>query len=1098
MPTVKKLQFANGVVVVEPEDLTLEASTNKLPTYVDDAAYDLAHDVTEGSIYLNSTLKAPRMYLGGVWRTGIMQNNAADATKQVVLDTDGSTTGKTNTLDFNSTDNRVYTFPDATGTVVLTLGAQELEAKTIKNGFLDGTKIRNGALDVEAAGALVIGATVGANNLTLGGSTSSVQIPGNLTVSGTTTTVDTVNLEVKDKNILINKGGNDAISEGAGITVDRTGTKGSLIYKDAATNKFAIGTLGAEKDIATMFDITAANFSGVVTPANGGTGVSNNNAATLTRSGNHPVTLTTTDSTSVTLPTSGTLATTADITATNLSGIVPASKGGTGQNSTATFPSTGTVATTADITASNLTGTIVPSKGGTGVANNDAATLTRSGNHALTLTTTGVTGVTLPTSGTLASLAGSEQLTNKTLVESTIDNFIDINEEAAPAAPGAGKLRVYAKVDGKIYKKDDTGAESEVGSGGAGTGRNYLQDFYDATKVVSVSATTLAPTANRASDRDLWARSTVAGLTVQNNAVSPLRQAGDYLINSSASTIASFVETPCFSIDNADLGKPLSVEFDLTGVDASTSYDVVVVRYNNSGTYQETIVVAGNASTGSPASAQLPTGTGKFIGFFIASATSTDLYAIRLRKVAAVDDDFQVDSLFVGPGSSIQGAIVTEWQSYTPTLTNFTSAGTNASNTGRWRRVGDSMEINITMRMGSTGTASGTFYWGLPTGFTADAAKLPTGGSGIRIAPGSIVWFDRSANQFVNAVPSIDTSQNAIWAVVTGTGLPSNIESVNVPTNSDDSFSISVRLPIAEWAGSGTTTLADRAVEEYAWNNNLANADSTTKSTDEGFGPTGSRIPNVSASNKIKRVWFQSPILETDSLHLEIKWGGQWLPISATGLGPVNSATLGMAIDDSNITSTSCDVVFGSAGYGASTGVSAGLWASLGGSDNYKWRVRKVSGGAAVGYPVSARNIVGDTSGSVVPAGYIGQRLTSSGSQSGNVSGVVTVNLGTGITLTPGIWIVQARGEASAIAPRRVDIAVTNSSNVQISDSDGFTFQASVSDTSNVANANSLNTGLYNFRVAAGSTQVLKAQSIVNFPSAGGTVSILLQAIRIA
>ena len=57
---------------------------------------------------------------------------------------------------------------------------------------------------------------------------------------------------------------------------------------------------------------------------------------------------------------------------------------------------------------------IVPaSKGGTGVANNNAATLTRSGNHALTLTTTGVTDVTLPTTGTLATIAGTESLVNK-------------------------------------------------------------------------------------------------------------------------------------------------------------------------------------------------------------------------------------------------------------------------------------------------------------------------------------------------------------------------------------------------------------------------------------------------------------------------------------------------------------------------------------------------------------------------------------------------------------------------------------------------------------------------------------------------------------
>lgn len=65
--------------------------------------------------------------------------------------------------------------------------------------------------------------------------------------------------------------------------------------------------------------------------------------------------------------------------------------------------------------------TLSPVRGGTGVANNAAATLTRSGNHALTITTTGTTGVTLPTTGTLATLAGSETLTNKTLTSPVIN-----------------------------------------------------------------------------------------------------------------------------------------------------------------------------------------------------------------------------------------------------------------------------------------------------------------------------------------------------------------------------------------------------------------------------------------------------------------------------------------------------------------------------------------------------------------------------------------------------------------------------------------------------------------------------------------------------
>jgi len=89
------------------------------------------------------------------------------------------------------------------------------------------------------------------------------------------------------------------------------------------------------------------------------------------------------------------------------------------------------------VTASSLTsvgtissgvwqGTIVgPTYGGTGV-NNGSKTITLGGNletsgaHNTTLTTTATTSLTLPTSGTLATLAGSENLSNKTINTSSI------------------------------------------------------------------------------------------------------------------------------------------------------------------------------------------------------------------------------------------------------------------------------------------------------------------------------------------------------------------------------------------------------------------------------------------------------------------------------------------------------------------------------------------------------------------------------------------------------------------------------------------------------------------------------------------------------
>jgi len=47
--------------------------------------------------------------------------------------------------------------------------------------------------------------------------------------------------------------------------------------------------------------------------------------------------------------------------------------------------------------------------------------------------------------------------------------YHEFDEMAAPGTPAAAKVRVYAKADGKMYRKDDAGTEAELGGGGAHT-----------------------------------------------------------------------------------------------------------------------------------------------------------------------------------------------------------------------------------------------------------------------------------------------------------------------------------------------------------------------------------------------------------------------------------------------------------------------------------------------------------------------------------------------------------------------------------------------------------------------------------------------------
>lgn len=49
-----------------------------------------------------------------------------------------------------------------------------------------------------------------------------------------------------------------------------------------------------------------------------------------------------------------------------------------------------------------------------------------------------------------------------------VQNTIIFPGIASPSTPAAGTVKVYAKSDGKIYRKDDAGTEAELG-GGAGS-----------------------------------------------------------------------------------------------------------------------------------------------------------------------------------------------------------------------------------------------------------------------------------------------------------------------------------------------------------------------------------------------------------------------------------------------------------------------------------------------------------------------------------------------------------------------------------------------------------------------------------------------------
>lgn len=104
----------------------------------------------------------------------------------------------------------------------------------------------------------VSGSWVSIGTLNLEQVTGDFVVQGNLTVNGTTTTVNSTELETADANITLNKGGTlaSAIVDKAGITVEMSdATDAGIFFSNTSASKFRIGTTAANSEI-----IDTSNF----------------------------------------------------------------------------------------------------------------------------------------------------------------------------------------------------------------------------------------------------------------------------------------------------------------------------------------------------------------------------------------------------------------------------------------------------------------------------------------------------------------------------------------------------------------------------------------------------------------------------------------------------------------------------------------------------------------------------------------------------------------------------------------------------------------------------------------------------------------------
>lgn len=309
--------------------------------------------------------------------------------------------------------------------------------------------------------------------------------------------------------------------QATGLTTANLSATASISNGQLANNQITLGSTiailgGTFSSMSGFNSISATNFVGELT----------GNASTATAA------LTAGTSESASTAISATFATAA-LTAISASTAISATTATALSSPQAIFgyPFDGSVA---------LSGVISPTFGGTGINNGNktitlGGDLVTSGNYSSTIITTGVTNITLPTSGTMATLAGTETLTNKTFVNSSLTGTLTLGGTTFPSNPGS------------------TGQVLSLTSSGVASWTSTLRDGFDETTATGSTGNLVTVTAGQTNFTLTQTPHTTAKLKMYVNGILISQNAYSYKTTSAFSTNAT-VPTPYLAYNTANNG----------------------------------------------------------------------------------------------------------------------------------------------------------------------------------------------------------------------------------------------------------------------------------------------------------------------------------------------------------------------------------------------------------------------------------------------------------------------------------------------------------------------------------------------------------------
>ena len=342
--------------------------------------------------------------------------------------------------------------------------------------------------------------------------------------------------------------------------------------------------------------------------------------------------------------------------------------------------------------------------------------------------------------------------------------------------PEAGDLACDINDANKIKRYNTLSSSwQELGSGSSGI--NYLAANSD----FEAGTTGYSTYADAAAAVPVDGTGGTANITFTATTVSPLRGTRSGLITKDAANRQGQGVSYNFNIDPADQAQVLRFSFDYQTSANYADGDVRIYIYDV--TNNQIVEVIDR---------DLPANNfGKFVGSFQTNSTSTSYRAIwHVASSNAASYTVEIDNVVIGPQAITKGAIVTDWQSYTPTLNSNTSV---SSQSFFWRRVGDSIEVQGTVQYSGVGAAT-DFTFTLPSGLSSDATRIPA--NGIASTLGYFQWYDDagSAASRNGMVERLTATSFFLRRADTSNPLITNVLAAN------DRITLFAKVPIQGWS----------------------------------------------------------------------------------------------------------------------------------------------------------------------------------------------------------------------------------------------------------------------------------------------------------